>query len=118
MLTHFAKFNDIRIQLEAIECLAYIFNHKWIHGQDTGTQLADIHQQLCDAVYSNLPEISSADDMDKESSDLAIRAQFHCSITASCFCLRKENWFRLFELCCVKFEICRGKVPAVDFPLK
>lgn len=113
-LKYFASSGDIRIQLEAIESLAYIFNRKWIHGQvaiDNGMQLINILQNLYTAIHTKLPGISQADDMDKKSGTLAIRAQFHCSIIAKCFCLRTENWFRLFELCCVDLQIRRGKLP-------
>lgn len=111
-LKHFLKSDHIRIRLETVESLSYIFNHKWISHQttvDDGLSLTDIFEKLYADVYTNFPESLPADDMDKKSGDLAIRAQFHCSIVANCFCLRQENWFRLFELCCINVRIKKGK---------
>lgn len=118
-LKHFLKSDDIRIQFEAVESLTHIFNHKWLKGQaDDNLTLTDILKQIHGDVRKYFPEISPTDDIDKKSSHLAIRAQFHCSIVASCFCLRNDNWFRLFELCCVNLQIKKGKLFTIDFRLK
>lgn len=120
-LKRFLKSDDIRIQFETVASLTYIFNHKWMSdevpvGNDSSS--TDILQRLYDAVRASFPESSSVDDLDKKSSDLAVRAQFHGSIVASCFCLRKENWFRLFEHCCISMTIRKGKMLAIEFRLK
>lgn len=120
-LKYFLKLDNIRIQFETVECLAYIFNQKWISGQataDDGLSLTGILGELYGDLCGNLPEISLEDDIDKKSGKLAVRVQFHCSIVANCFCLRNENWFRLFELCCVKMQIRKGKLFSIEFRLK
>lgn len=120
-LKYFLKSENIRIQFEAVRSLTYIFNQKWLSGQptvDDGVSLTDILCQIYGDVSSNLPEISPEDDFDKKSSKLAVRVQFHCSIVASCFCLRRENWFRLFELCCVIMRIRKGKLFSICIPIE
>lgn len=110
-LKNFLKSENIRIQFETVESLTYIFNHKWLSDQVTADDLSrtDILEKLYGDVCTSFPEVSPTDDIDKKSGDLAIQAQFHCSLVASCFCLRKENWFRLFELCCFSIQIRKGK---------
>lgn len=120
-LKHFLKSDDIRIQFEAVASLTYIFNHRWISDEAAvgdGSSFTDILQSLYAAVRASFAESLAVDSLDKKSSDLAVRAQFHCSIVANCFCLRKENWFRLFELCCVSMQIRKGKFFAIEFLLK
>lgn len=117
-LKFFLKSDDIRIQFEAVTSLTYIFNHRWINDEvavGDGPIYMDILQKLYGAVRASFLPTLPTENSDKKSCDLAVRAQLHCSIVASCFCLRKENWFRLFELCCFSMQIRRGKTFAIEF---
>lgn len=102
--------NYALIQYATIESLTKIFDKNWLkYEEDECLTVKEFHTQLFGALKINEMTINGANDVDRNASNLSVRLQMYCSLISSCFVLRKEIWFRFFDLCCHEIQLKQGQ---------
>lgn len=106
-LENFIRIDDFEVQMAAVECLSFIFDHSK-YDQIESSKLNEIH---CDLMNSlKLEEFIYSDDehLDRKHNTTNVRIQIYCAIIGTCSCLRQIGWWQFIHFTSYVANINKG----------
>lgn len=106
-LANFIQIDDIEVQLAAIDCISYIFDHRKYDEIDSSV-LCEFHKDFYNSLKISEVIHSEDDHQDRVKNVNTVRLQIYCAIIGKCVCLRKIGWWEFVHFTCYVAKVDEG----------